>query len=75
MKVHVFEESVSLDTRVHLDYWEVDPDYDGKMFRSVAQAVRHARSGEIPHALKIKTGRNACIRFVTAKGEQFQLNV
>jgi len=74
-KVHVLKESVSLDTRVHLDYWEVDPDWDGKMFMSVAQAVRPARSGEIPRELKIKAGRNVCIRLVTAKGEQFQLNV
>src|SRR5688572_3950145 len=74
-KVHVLKESVSLDTRVHLDYWEVDPDWDGKMFRSVAQAVRPARNGEIPRELKIKAGRNVCIRLVTAKGEQFQLHV
>ena len=74
-KVHVLKESVSLDTRVHLDYWEVDPDWDGKIFRSAAQAVRPARSGEIPRELKIKAGRNICIRLVTAKGEQFQLNV
>lgn len=74
-KVHVSKESVSLDTRVHLDYWEVDPDWDGKMFRSVAQAVRPARSGEILRELKIQTGRNICIRLVNTKGEQYQLNI
>jgi site-specific DNA-methyltransferase (adenine-specific) len=74
-KVHVSIESVSLDTRVALDYWEVDPDWDGKMFRSVAQAVRPARSGEILRELKIQTGRSICIRLVNAKGEQFQLNI
>jgi site-specific DNA-methyltransferase (adenine-specific) len=74
-KGHILQESVSLDTRVHLDYWEVDPDWDGKMFRSVAQAVRPVRSAEIPRELKIKAGRNTCIRLVTANGEQFQLNV
>jgi site-specific DNA-methyltransferase (adenine-specific) len=74
-RVHILEETVSLDTRVHLDYWEVDPDWDGKTFRSVAQAVRPARSGEIPRELKIKARGNVCIRLVTAKGEQFQLNI
>jgi hypothetical protein len=74
-KVHVSKESVSLETRVPLDYWEVDPDWDGKMFRSVAQAVRPARSGEILRELKIQTGRSICIRLVNAKGEQFQLNI
>lgn len=74
-KAHLTEESISLETQVDLDYWEVDPDWDGKMFKSVIQAVRPARRGEIPRHLKIKAGRNICIRLVTAKGDQFQLNV
>ncbi|HLF74491.1 MAG TPA: hypothetical protein VI524_09105, partial [Anaerolineales bacterium] len=63
------------DTEVDLDYWEVDPDWDGKTFKSAAQAFRPARSGQIPRELKIKAGRNICIRLVSAKGEHFQLNV
>jgi DNA modification methylase len=74
-KAHIAKESVSLETGLHLDYWEVDPDWDGKMFRSFTQAVRPVRSGEIPRELKIKAGGNLCIRLVTAKGEQFQLNI
>lgn len=66
---------VVLDTRLELDYWEVDPDWDGKVFRSMAQAVRPVRTGEIPRELKIKNGRNLCIRMVTARGERCQLQV
>lgn len=66
---------ISLDTRLDLDYWEVDPNWDGKIFKSVAQAKRPVRSGEIPCELKIKTGGNVCIRLVTAKGKQYQLNI
>lgn len=66
---------VLLETRLDLDYWEVDPDWDGNIFRSAAQAKRPVRSGKIPSALKIKTGGNICIRLVTAKGKQYQLNV
>ena len=66
---------VSIDTRIDLDYWEVDPHWDGKIFKSAAQAKRPVRSGEIPRELKIKTGDTICIRLVTAKGKQYQLNI
>ncbi|MFZ5808329.1 MAG: DNA-methyltransferase [Chloroflexota bacterium] len=36
-----------------LDYWEVDPDYDGKTFRSLAQAHRHFRKGELAEVLSV----------------------
>jgi DNA modification methylase len=66
---------VSLETKLHLDYWEVDPNWDGKIFKSIAQAKRHIRSGDLPLELKIKTESNTCIRFVTVTGKQYQLNV
>lgn len=67
--------SVVLNTKLDVDYWEVDPNWDGKMFRSAAQAKRPVRSGDIPLELKIKVGSNICIRLVTAKGKQYQLNI
>ena len=77
VKVHVSADSVRLDTALDVDFWEVDPDWDGKMFKSAAQAQRHARSGELPLELKIKTGRKqkVCIRLVTVEGKEFQLNI
>jgi len=53
----------------------VDPDWDGKTFRSARQAVRPARRGEIPSELKIKVGRKVCVRLVTVKGQQFQVKL
>ncbi len=73
--VHHLSDSITLETNLDLDYWEVDPNWDGVTFRSAAQAKRPARSGNIPCELKIKAGRKNCIRLVTAKGEQYQLNV
>ena len=67
--------TVRLKTRLELDYWEVDPEWDGKIFRSAAQAVRPVRTGMIPLELKIKSGRRVCIRMVTANGECYQLEV
>jgi hypothetical protein len=58
-----------------VDFWEVDPNWDGKIFRSAAQAGRHARSGELPREIKIKTGRHVCVRLVTVKGRQYQSNI
>jgi len=74
-KAKLINDVISLETRLDLDYWEVDPDWDGKMFKSVAQAKRPVRSGELPLELKIKTGSNVCIRLVTAAGKLYQLNV
>jgi DNA modification methylase len=71
-KVHLSEDSISLETKLDLDYWEVDPDWDGISFKSVAQAKRPARHGNIPYALKTKIGSEVCIRLVTAKGRQYQ---
>jgi DNA modification methylase len=67
--------SIQLGKTKNVDYWEVDPKWDGKIFKSAAQAQRHARSGELPHEIKIKTGRNVCVRLVTIDGEQYQLNI
>lgn len=71
----VSEEIVHLKTSLDVDYWEVDPDWDGKIFRSAAQAQRHVRSGNIPMELKTKIGGKVCIRLVTVDGKQFQLDI
>lgn len=74
-KVNLKNNVVSLSTKLDVDYWEVDPNWDGKIFRSAAQAKRPTRSGDIPLELKIKVGGNVCVRLVTVKGKQFQLNI
>ncbi|MBI5351606.1 MAG: site-specific DNA-methyltransferase [Chloroflexi bacterium] len=73
--VHVASDSVILDTALDVDFWEVDPDWDGKIFKSAAQAQRHVRSGELPLELKIKIGRKVCIRLVTVQGKEIQLDI
>ncbi|HLO13955.1 MAG TPA: site-specific DNA-methyltransferase [Anaerolineales bacterium] len=74
-KVHLSKDLISLETHLTLDYWEVDPDWDGITFKSAAQAKRPTRRGNIPCELKIKAGSNISVRLVTAKGEQYQLNI
>jgi len=75
VKVSAAEGYVHLKTSLDVDFWEVDPAWDEKNFRSVAQAHRHVRSGEIPMQLKVKIGGRVCIRVVTVEGKQFQLNI
>src|SRR5690349_13274509 len=48
VKFAVSNDSICLKTILDLDYWEVDPAWDGVTFKSAAQAKRPARSGEIP---------------------------
>ena len=75
IKVTVSDGSVKLKTSLDVAFWEVDSAWDGMKFRSIAQAYRHARTGELPLELKIKIGGNICIRLLTVQGKQFQLNV
>lgn len=75
VKVKIAGDMIQLQTSLHVDFWEVDSDWDGKLFKSVAQAQRHVRSGEIPMQLKIKIGGKVCLRLITVEGKQFQLNV
>ena len=74
-KVYLSKDTISLETDFDLDYWEIDPNWDGITFRSAAQAKRPIRNGNIPCELKIKAGSNICIRLVTASGKQYQLNI
>jgi hypothetical protein len=70
---------VSIDqpeVQTELDYWEVDPNWDGNIFRSVAQAVRPNRKGEIPSHLLLDgqtTINHLCARFVNIEGKRSQL--
>lgn len=75
IKVKISDDVIELKTNLHVDFWEVDSAWDGKMFKSMNQAQRHARSGEIPMKLKIKIGGKVCIRLITVEGKQFQLHI
>jgi adenine-specific DNA-methyltransferase len=68
--------AVNPDLLADLDYWEVDPDWDGQIFRSAAQAIRPRKklplSGEL--ALPQPPGEHgAAVRMVKIDGSQTQL--
>lgn len=57
-----------------LDYWEVDPDWEGDVFRSVVQACRPRRGGEIEDQLQLPfQGDTVCVRLVKVNGDQYQV--
>ena len=37
LKAHISSDSITLETDLDLDYWEVDPAWDGKMFKSALE--------------------------------------
>jgi site-specific DNA-methyltransferase (adenine-specific) len=74
-KIQLETGCVKLVTSLDVDFWEVDPDWDGKLFKSAAQAQRHVRSGALPLEIKIGRIRQVCIRLVTVQGKQYQLNI
>ena len=56
-------------------YWEIDPNWDGQVFHSAAQAVQPLRSGDVLISLRLpedKPVSQICIRAVTSTGEQAQ---
>jgi DNA modification methylase len=65
-------DSVRLSEHLALDYWEVDPAWDGQVFRSAVQSQRPIGSDRLARELRIKTGRSTCVRLVTVEGEMLQ---
>ncbi|MBM3151077.1 MAG: site-specific DNA-methyltransferase [Chloroflexi bacterium] len=73
LPVSVTGNIVRMEDALNLDYWEVDPAWDGTTFRSAAQARRPNRSGKIPVEIKLPVaGGKTCIRAVTIEGEQME---
>jgi site-specific DNA-methyltransferase (adenine-specific) len=76
LKVELGADTVRLADAAGLDYWEVDPGWDGVYFHSAAQARRPNRAGQIPAEIKLPAApTNVCVRAVTVDGRQVQLNV
>jgi DNA modification methylase len=71
------ENSISLDSKYlsEVDYWEVDPDWKGRTFNSVLQALRPRKKKPIRTKIKLpheSNGPRYCIRLVEVKGKQLQ---
>jgi DNA modification methylase len=76
LKLDILDETIRLVDAPELDYWDVDPAWDGRCFHSAMQARRPIRSGPIPLEIKKPAAlTNLCVRAVTVSGEQIQLNV
>jgi len=61
---------------LQLDYWEIDPAWNGKTFHSAYQAGRPNRGAKIPLQIKMPAApTNICVRAITVNGEQIQLHV
>lgn len=76
LEVSISGVTVSLKNPPLLDYWEIDPAWDGKTFQSAAQARRPIRSGEIPLEIKMPAApTNVCVRAITVDGMQLIWNV
>jgi site-specific DNA-methyltransferase (adenine-specific) len=65
--------SIKLETKASLDYWEVDPTWNGLLFHSVAQVRRPNRADTIEREIKLpKAGTKVRIRAVTVDGKQLE---
>jgi DNA modification methylase len=69
----ISHQDVSLNHTSALDYWEVDPAWDGILFRSAGQARRPNRSGELPSEIKLPVEPGHFrVRAVTISGKQIE---
>ena len=76
--IDLSEQAVSINPDLinDLDYWEVDPDWDGQIFRSALQALRPHKKGSIPTELmlpKPTTEKSIAVRMVMIDSEQIQI--
>jgi DNA modification methylase len=74
LRIQIKDYEISLLDPPELNYWEIDPDWNGNLFNSAAQATRPNRNGLIPLTLKLRTlGNRIKIRAVTADGKSLEL--
>jgi len=70
VKSRIEDFSISLIDPPELDYWEIDPDWDGKIFKSALQVIQPIRNGELPLTSSFpQMGKNIKIQAVTINGE------
>jgi len=80
LEVKTTQESLVLSIRralaSELDYWEVDPDWDGAVFRSAVQALRPRGKDAIAVELELPLswlGERLAVRFVEINGDRAQV--
>jgi DNA modification methylase len=57
-----------------VDYWEVDPDWDGETFHSIYQQARPWRKGRIKEMIPLPSrGNRVAVRLVTIEGDRYQI--
>lgn len=75
LSVQFRDRSITIDPSILpvLDYWEVDPGYNGEIFFSAAQAIRPRKNKLIAGTLILPflPYKLTCIRWVTVDGQAF----
>ena len=76
--LQVFEQTLTLEEHLlsDLDYWEVDPAWDGEVFNSVVQAVRPKGENDLASELNLpRTSgpRGIAVRLVKIDGDHNQI--
>ena len=70
--------TIDEELSVLLEYCEVDPDWDGQIFRSAVQIVRQRNKKFIQNVVQLPDvpgNRPVCVRWVDLKGEQAQFRL
>jgi site-specific DNA-methyltransferase (adenine-specific) len=78
LHLKITHQSVHLEAEQpdEIDFWELDPAWDGKLFRSAAQAIRPRLKGSLVDHLDLPgdySGLPVCVRFVDIHGNTCSL--
>lgn len=74
LNIQISGSTITLVDPPELDYWEVDPDWNGREFKSAVQAIRPIRNGTIPLSLIYPTlGNKIKIQAVTISGGSIEV--
>jgi hypothetical protein len=78
--INLSEDFINLESQeiTNVDYWEVDPNWNGNLFNSVGQALRPRKKRPINSNINLSSiplGEVQCVRLVDVKGNQLQTTV
>ncbi|MFO3797560.1 MAG: hypothetical protein ACK8QZ_09805, partial [Anaerolineales bacterium] len=71
--LHFQDDQVHLTSPVAVDFWEIDSDWNGELFRSRHQALRLRGQAQAPATLAFSPAGNLCLRMFSIEGECYQI--
>lgn len=73
--LHIHDSRIQVTPPFAIDFWEIDSDWDGNVFRSRHQALRQRGEAQAPDTLTFSPGKQLGLRMVSIEGECYQIAI